>query len=738
MSSKRLRCVRAFLISGLSIVYVSVGCAFSDLVFQLPRNDIKRQIYNGQYELLSGVDYSKQDINDAEHLHAGARYYLSKVYRTLDLDSIADEFLRGGWTHERAPWRYKAGLNILSSLSDKRQYNYAREIALEGVQEFSNDRHYLYYYLEALYWQGDYKRVLELLSQFRAQLTFEQGYQLNRVRWNSGEAQLWEAVSRYRGRIGDYYPEFQKLFFEYSASIYHSRVYNYIIDEPPLLAAPPPWELSLFKAKHLTASRSYAAAAKAYETALDAMPTNKYTLVLTPRTIRDIGRAYFYGGYTKSGERRLQQLAQRLTGAPQATALEWRGRLFIRTQSYEKAQTALQAAYRAQPSDRVLWLILDAGFSRSFADGLQQMEKYGSRMQDRRYYSDLFDRQTSLAVRERKWQELWRLRRIAIKHGAPYDRARLAVVAAEAVRIGVTKPPPGVTMAALRAELNIARQQTQSTHYAYLAGLLIGRQVGARSFTSSRVHKSNTVFSRLTCDELIEGYWQFHLIGEGYEQLRDCVQHYQTDELIKMAQQLYKRGLFNYAIRTVDIARSRNDFTFNNATARILYPRAYSHFIDKIAKRNGIPAYFFYSTIREESYFTSTVNSHAGAIGLGQFMPRTARAVARQMNLPAPDLTDPEQNLVLSGFHLRDLIDDLDDKQLFALAGYNAGIGRARRWLSVHDDYSDLLKHEAIHLTETRHYIRKIMVTNIRYARIYQSTPAAVIIKQYFTDLKRL
>jgi len=108
------------------------------------------------------------------------------------------------------------------------------------------------------------------------------------------------------------------------------------------------------------------------------------------------------------------------------------------------------------------------------------------------------------------------------------------------------------------------------------------------------------------------------------------------------------------------------------------------------------------------------------------------------MNVPYPDLTDPEQNLRLSGFHLNELIEQLDDKPLFALSAYNAGIGRARRWINIYDDYSDLLKHESIHFHETRHYVRKIMVSHIQYARIYQNTPARRVITQYFTDLAPL
>lgn len=727
---------RPFFLFSLTVGYILAGCAFSDLVFRLPREEVKQQIYDGEHEFLRGIDYRQHDADEVERLHDGARYYLSEVYRALGLDAVADNFLEGGWTHERTPWRYQAGLSILARLSDKKQYHRMVPVAADGVQEFRNERRYLYYYLEALYWQGQYDLLLTLLPTFRAQLEFEQDYSIQRVRWNSAEAQLWEAVALYRGRKAEYLPEFRKLFFDYSASEYHTRVYQYIIDEPKLYDAFDQWELDFFKAKHLTVVRSYAAAAKAYEKAFETLPLDQYRGVLTQRTIRDIAHAYFYGGYAQTGQERLQEIADRLSGAVErAVALEWRGRLFIRSQHYGEAQESLHAAYDAHPSDQVLWLIFDAAFSVSFVDGLASMEEYGGLIRNRRYYSDLFDRQTSLAVRERKWSDFWRLRRIAIQYGAPYDRARVAVVAAEAVRVGVAVPPRGVTRAQLRNELNIARKQTESSHYAYLASFLLGEQISKVSVSLSPDRNRRPSLARGSCRKLISGYLQFHLIAQGYEQLKSCATYYRTNELVEIARELYGRRIFNYAMRVIDIARKRKDFSFGGEIARILYPQAYSEFIDEIAKRNSIRPDFFYATIREESYFTPAVNSHAGAIGLGQFIPRTARAVAQRLNLPHPDLTDPETNLTLSGFHLRELITKLNDKQLFALAGYNAGISRARQWLRIHEDYSDVLKHEGIAFTETRHYIRKIMVTNIQYAQLYQGRPYETVIKEYFTDL---
>ena len=736
MKTSSIMLVRAHFLRAVAIVYILVGCAFSDAVFNLPREQVQQEIHDGRHDFLRNIT-NVSDLINIDRLHDGAQYYLSNIYQSLKQPEVADTLRYAEWAENAGPWRYKAGLDILQSLSNNREFSLAVPIAKRGVRLFKKDRRYLYYYLEASYWQQDYARVLKLLPAFRSYVDFEQKYLVNQTRTYSAEAQLWEAVSRYRGNINYQQSAFEKLFFDYSASAYHTRVYEYIIDEPKLRASFTEWQLALFNGKNLNNVRIHSGAAKAYERAFQDMPHTAYSTVLTPRTIRDIGRAYFYGGYNKTGIERFTAIADKLSGVSRAAALEWQGRLHIRSGQYRSAEKVLQLAYRVHPSDRVLWLLFDAAFSRSFANGLVSMQQYGSLIENPRYYSDIFDRQIVSALREREWGYLWQLRDIIIKYGSAYDRAHIAVVIAESVRIGVTSLPIEMRMVHIRNELELARKQTDSAHYAYLAAFMLKKSVRHTS-TYSYQYKGDTSLSQAECRKLVDGYWDFHLIQDGYSQLRSCITWYTTPELIAIAKELYARNIFNYAIRVLDIARSRNDFVMNKSIARILYPRAYSQFIDTIATKNNISRSFFYATIREESYFTSTINSHAGAVGLGQFIPSTARAVANQMNVPYPDLTDPEQNLQLSGFHLSELIEKLNNKPLFALAAYNAGIGRARKWLVIHNDYSDMLKHESIHFHETRHYIRKIMVTHIQYARIYENRTPKHIIKKYFTDLAPL
>jgi soluble lytic murein transglycosylase len=121
--------------------------------------------------------------------------------------------------------------------------------------------------------------------------------------------------------------------------------------------------------------------------------------------------------------------------------------------------------------------------------------------------------------------------------------------------------------------------------------------------------------------------------------------------------------------------------------------------------------------IRQESNFDVAARSRVGARGLMQLMPATARAVSRQMRerYDRNALTiDPTYNVMLGSKYLGDLIDQFDGSYIMAIAGYNAGPHRVRRWIK---EFGDPRKAdvdpidwiEQIPFTETRNYVQRVM-----------------------------
>ena len=120
---------------------------------------------------------------------------------------------------------------------------------------------------------------------------------------------------------------------------------------------------------------------------------------------------------------------------------------------------------------------------------------------------------------------------------------------------------------------------------------------------------------------------------------------------------------------------------------------------------------------RQESNFDVAARSHAGARGLMQLMPATARSVSRQLrqryDRDALSI-DASYNIMLGSKYLGDLIDRFNGSYIMAVAGYNAGPHRVRRWVREFGDprtaeVDPIDWVEQIPFTETRNYVQRVM-----------------------------
>ena len=123
------------------------------------------------------------------------------------------------------------------------------------------------------------------------------------------------------------------------------------------------------------------------------------------------------------------------------------------------------------------------------------------------------------------------------------------------------------------------------------------------------------------------------------------------------------------------------------------------------------------SITRQESNFDATARSPVGARGLMQLMPATAKAISRQLRIQydRDALTqNPAYNIELGSKYLGDLINQFDGSYIMAIAGYNAGPHRVRRWVKKFGDprkpgIDPIDWIEQIPFTETRNYVQRVM-----------------------------
>lgn len=171
------------------------------------------------------------------------------------------------------------------------------------------------------------------------------------------------------------------------------------------------------------------------------------------------------------------------------------------------------------------------------------------------------------------------------------------------------------------------------------------------------------------------------------------------------------------------------------------YPVFYKDIIDRYADHFDVNKNFLYAFIRQESYYEPFAKSPAGAIGVMQIMPATARGIFKQMgsDLGLSAYSDdllykPEVNIPMGIFYLRKNIydnikgyiqkkglDQAANEDFYAplmIAGYNAGLSRVYRWLkeTKFDNQQELI--DQIDIPETRIYVKLVLKHQFLYAYV--------------------
>jgi soluble lytic murein transglycosylase len=150
------------------------------------------------------------------------------------------------------------------------------------------------------------------------------------------------------------------------------------------------------------------------------------------------------------------------------------------------------------------------------------------------------------------------------------------------------------------------------------------------------------------------------------------------------------------------------------------YPMVYSELVSRDTTANGLSEGLIYGLIRAESGFSPAIKSPAGAIGLMQLMPSTAKATAREKGTFNPQqLTVPEYNIKLGTRHFRDLMKDYNGDVIYSIAAYNAGSAAVDRWRKNTKGMKMDEFIESIPYQETRDYVKKVYASAATYRQLY-------------------
>jgi len=154
---------------------------------------------------------------------------------------------------------------------------------------------------------------------------------------------------------------------------------------------------------------------------------------------------------------------------------------------------------------------------------------------------------------------------------------------------------------------------------------------------------------------------------------------------------------------------------------RTAYPLRYWENVSVAAKDDRYDPWLLQALMREESNFNRNVVSHAGAIGLSQLMPATAKQVAGWLGISITNesLKDPQTNLDIGARYLDSLHKQQHGSPFLSLAAYNAGAGRVSEWIGRFGNVPTDEYVEDIPFRETRGYVKRVTGTWQTYRWFY-------------------
>jgi peptidoglycan lytic transglycosylase len=173
----------------------------------------------------------------------------------------------------------------------------------------------------------------------------------------------------------------------------------------------------------------------------------------------------------------------------------------------------------------------------------------------------------------------------------------------------------------------------------------------------------------------------------------------------------------NLAILALSQAKDNHDLSLR-------FPIAHKTAVFSSAKKEGLDPAWIFAVTRQESAFMTNAISSAGALGLMQLMPDTAKMVAKQqkIKLESPNhLFHPETNIRLGSSYLRMML-ETHKNPVLAIAAYNAGPNRIKQWLPRTPLPADSWI-EVIPFNQTREYVKNVLTYIVIYQQLLGQKP---------------
>lgn len=273
-----------------------------------------------------------------------------------------------------------------------------------------------------------------------------------------------------------------------------------------------------------------------------------------------------------------------------------------------------------------------------------------------------------------------------------------------------------------RAEENLDRHDSAQARYASAAnerdfyGFLAADRLGTPYRLNHRPHPFDAAVSAeiraLPAVRRAYEFYRMDRLRDARREWRGLLSRLNPAQVMAASQLAQSWGWHEQGVMGAIAARQWNDL-------QLRFPLAHQDLFTNHASLQNLDVNWVYALARQESAFMADAHSSAGALGLLQLLPGTARETARVIGLPfkhSRQLLDPAQNIQLGTAHLAELMARFHGNRILATAAYNAGAHRVDQWLQ---EGGNLLEAdvwiETMPYYETRQYVQNVMAYTVIY-----------------------
>jgi len=467
-----------------------------------------------------------------------------------------------------------------------------------------------------------------------------------------------------------------------------------------------------------------------------------------PNLINYLGRAF---QYTRSGDEGLNLFITWEANLPKSVdnnlddirfrLLFYAGRIARRIggTNSEYAVSLFEKSFTLAPDyeqqDACIWYILDASLGGTVNVIMERMTKYIPQWYSGGYFNGIMERFLHRLVSAKDWRRVILTYNLIKNIKAPVAKTGYAYVIARAIEEGYLSAEEMRLAAGTINEP--AADASDFMRVAYNQGvILLMPAIYYRMQTADSLGLPFLEFSEDTNEkksdsspvlQFLLGFFRNNAVEYSIPYIKMHENDLAPSELRILSRAFDEAGVYTESMRIISLYIHKDGYVKNRRDLELMYPRPYLELIETHAQKFNIEPSLFFGLVRCESAFQSAIVSHAGAVGLSQLMPSTAKEQAERIRREggpdffgtdnALDSTNPELNIYIGTYYLSNHRKNFGDMYL-ALMAYNGGHNRVRRWYAANDLPMDLFL-ETVSIYETRDYGKRVTAIGRIYEELY-------------------